>query len=726
MSQSLKPRPLVAIAALAASLVAVAMVALLVSSPGTAPAQTTGDRFVDLDSDGSRAEDVGDTHTERAFVNEFDGYTFNAVPGVVLRYTITGANPGSGVLPATDGNGETQITWTGTNPGRDELVVWQDSDNDGTVDESEPFDVATITWRVVLRPSPITEIFTGPDLSCQAQFAGDEDPAFDPNFIDVDGSDFATPGSGDCGTFISIDGELYGPDQEAEFAPRPPGFHVFVEPYTPVSQTTPTGTGTRADPFRVTTVVCAGSSVDCGPDGRDPLVRHEVTYVTGDRFYRTDITVINRHDVAHTVGIYQYGDCLLPRDDADDDDGFGFFDTSASGIYCATTVNNDPPGRVLGYVPADGGSSYIEDDAEDTREALEEAAADTEDSPDRDGPLPNFCEGCSLGTEEDDHDHAVAIGWGPLELPPGGQVRRGFLTAFVPSRIPDPPTTPDPTPPTVIINQIVNPIVNPIVTQLGPDRDADGIGDSTDNCVDAPNPNQADADTDGIGDACDEFDASPGPTNGVDMVIRVVSGSVFFRLPPAGGPRSGPGARSSQAARRARPLRGAALLPVGTVLDTTAGRVAVTSHQTTTGGRKNVQSSNFYAGIFQIRQRRARNAVADITLRSPSAAVYDRVCGTGASASRAPSAGAAQRRSSRVVSRLWGNGRGRFRTRGRHSAATVRGTIWLTQNRCDGTRTEVRQGSVRVRDNAARRTVTVRAGGSYLARARRATVRRGP
>ena len=63
-----------------------------------------------------------------------------------------------------------------------------------------------------------------------------------------------------------------------------------------------------------------------------------------------------------------------------------------------------------------------------------------------------------------------------------------------------------------------------------------------------------------------------------------------------------------------------------------------------------------------------------------------------------------------------GGGR-RFRTRGRHSAATVRGTFWETSDRCDGTLTRVRRGRVVVRDFRLRRNVLVRAGRSYLARA---------
>ena len=32
-----------------------------------------------------------------------------------------------------------------------------------------------------------------------------------------------------------------------------------------------------------------------------------------------------------------------------------------------------------------------------------------------------------------------------------------------------------------------------------------------------------------------------------------------------------------------------------------------------------------------------------------------------------------------MLGKLWGNGKGKFRTSGKYSAATVRGTIWLTR-----------------------------------------------
>jgi hypothetical protein len=67
-----------------------------------------------------------------------------------------------------------------------------------------------------------------------------------------------------------------------------------------------------------------------------------------------------------------------------------------------------------------------------------------------------------------------------------------------------------------------------------------------------------------------------------------------------------------------------------------------------------------------------------------------------------------------VIRQLWGSGQGRFRTRGRYAAATVRGAVWLTADRCDGTLVQVRRGTVAVFSR--RRQVIVPAGTSFLAR----------
>jgi hypothetical protein len=60
--------------------------------------------------------------------------------------------------------------------------------------------------------------------------------------------------------------------------------------------------------------------------------------------------------------------------------------------------------------------------------------------------------------------------------------------------------------------------------------------------------------------------------------------------------------------------------------------------------------------------------------------------------------------------------RGRYTTRGRYSAATVRGTNWNTIERCTGTSTVVNVGIVSVFDFVRHRSVTVFAGHHYLAR----------
>jgi hypothetical protein len=75
------------------------------------------------------------------------------------------------------------------------------------------------------------------------------------------------------------------------------------------------------------------------------------------------------------------------------------------------------------------------------------------------------------------------------------------------------------------------------------------------------------------------------------------------------------------------------------------------------------------------------------------------------------------RRHKRRGRRLWGRGHGRFRTRGRHSSASVRGTTWFVEDRCDGsTLTKVRKGRVSVRDFVKHKTVTLKAGHTYIAK----------
>lgn len=133
-------------------------------------------------------------------------------------------------------------------------------------------------------------------------------------------------------------------------------------------------------------------------------------------------------------------------------------------------------------------------------------------------------------------------------------------------------------------------------------------------------------------------------------------------------------------------LRSRIRVPFGTIVDARRGRVRLSVAVTRAGRR---ERSVFFGGKFVPHQGPAEKGVT--TLRLIGGDFGPETCP--ARASRVP---AADRR--RRVRRLWGDGKGRFRTRGRYSAATVRGTKWLVEDRCEGTLTRVARGEVEVED----------------------------
>ena len=201
--------------------------------------------------------------------------------------------------------------------------------------------------------------------------------------------------------------------------------------------------------------------------------------------------------------------------------------------------------------------------------------------------------------------------------------------------------------------------------------------------------------------------ALPPPVLGRAVNVVPLRGRVYVSTPPRRARASAtvPGIKG----RNFVLLREARQIPVGSLLDTRRGSLRLVSARDS-GGR--VQSGEFSAGVFQVLQSRRTRARGLTELRLKGFSF--RRCGR----ARRSTAGTA-RVSRRRIRRLRGNARGRFRTRGRYSAATVRGTIWTTTDRCDGTLTSVRRGRVTVRDFRRRKTITLRAGKRYLARARR-------
>jgi sugar lactone lactonase YvrE len=200
----------------------------------------------------------------------------------------------------------------------------------------------------------------------------------------------------------------------------------------------------------------------------------------------------------------------------------------------------------------------------------------------------------------------------------------------------------------------------------------------------------------------------PAPVLGVAVNVEVVRGTVRIGVPGGGS-----GAQAAQKGVKFVPLTEARQIPVGSFLDTKRGTVKITSAVDTAG---NTQSGTFFKGLFQVLQKRSGKdrGITEARLKGSS---FKR-CTVRRHGKRRRAAAARKKLSGRTVRRLQGDAQGRFRTRGRHSAATVRGTVWTMSDRCDGTLTRVLRGKVAVRDFRRKRTVVVKAGKSYLARAR--------
>jgi hypothetical protein len=179
------------------------------------------------------------------------------------------------------------------------------------------------------------------------------------------------------------------------------------------------------------------------------------------------------------------------------------------------------------------------------------------------------------------------------------------------------------------------------------------------------------------------------PQPGVSGNAEPVRGRVFVKQP---------GSNTFQALRDARSI------PVGSEINTEKGEVELQTASNTTGA---VQIGKFRQGRFVMSQTRGRAPVTDLTLTGGR---IDKCPRTGTQTS------AAARRPAR---RLWGNARGRFRTRGRYASATIRGTQWLVRDTCTTTTVQARRGTVIARDLVKRRNVRLKAPKKYTARARK-------
>jgi uncharacterized protein YkwD len=192
----------------------------------------------------------------------------------------------------------------------------------------------------------------------------------------------------------------------------------------------------------------------------------------------------------------------------------------------------------------------------------------------------------------------------------------------------------------------------------------------------------------------------PQPVYGQSVVVATVSGTVLVQPPGA---------------TKFTPLTGAAVIDAGTQVDTTKGRVRLTSVADDLG---NVQTADFYKGQFAVSyvpdvpgDTSPPSTTTTTTPATPPPLLTNleltgSLKGCATTATKRLLAGQDKKRPPKkkpkpkgpTTRSLWGHGIGHFRTQAKYAAATVRGTFWLTQDTCTGTRVQVLEGVVDVLD----------------------------
>jgi uncharacterized repeat protein (TIGR01451 family) len=195
-----------------------------------------------------------------------------------------------------------------------------------------------------------------------------------------------------CATLISLNGTLFGP------ASIPAGGGASpLTPYTPVSQSAVTGSGTAADPYTIVTVVRAGDLATLTQTDR---------YVAGQEFYTTEVTVTNDSATSLSGNIYTAGDCYLQNSD------YGYGQVLGTAPACAAST--EPGSRLVALIPETGGSRYYQAQYHEVWTAVGSQQ-----------PLPNTCR-C-----DEYIDNGIGLSW-PVGIPAGGSQSWSWTTDFSP------------------------------------------------------------------------------------------------------------------------------------------------------------------------------------------------------------------------------------------------------------------------------------------------------
>ncbi len=227
---------------------------------------------------------------------------------------------------------------------------------------------------------PLSRVFITDDLACQVAYAGDPSFEFFPSDSEV----------GNCGTFVASNATVYGPVSGA----------ATLTPFTNVSQTPVSGTGSVSDPFMVVTVVDL--------TGTGLRLTETDVYAVGSRSYRTDIQITNTGAVEQSGILYRAADCYLQGFDT------GFVRNEGGSPACIV----DPAlgRRVEQWLPITVGSHFF---AGDYGEVWSRILSQT--------PFPDQC-AC---TEQFTFDNGAGLSWS-FGLGPGQSTVFSHETFFSP------------------------------------------------------------------------------------------------------------------------------------------------------------------------------------------------------------------------------------------------------------------------------------------------------
>jgi hypothetical protein len=161
------------------------------------------------------------------------------------------------------------------------------------------------------------------------------------------------------------------------------------------------------------------------------------------------------------------------------------------------------------------------------------------------------------------------------------------------------------------------------------------------------------------------------------------------------------------------PLTAARQIPTGSEIDALHGSLKIV---TATGKVGKTQNATLTGGIFKVSQDRTGITKGLTNLSLVESAFQGAPTYATCTPKHKATDATMAKLSTKTLQLLKVSAKGKFRTTGRYSSATVRGTIWTISDRCDGTLTHVIRDTVLVDDFVRHKTILLHAGQSYLAK----------